>query len=51
MRDCPRHCQGIAALGGIATSNSILHVGLDKEGVYKTIDGGVNWTLWGKPAY
>ena len=39
---------GLAALGGIARESSlVMYVGLDKQGVYRTIDGGVNWAAWG----
>ncbi len=42
---------GFAALGGInRESGQILNIGLDKQGVYRTTDGGLNWLPWGTTA-
>ena len=42
---------GFAALAGInREAGSTLYVGLDKQGVFKTTDGGLNWSLWGATA-
>ena len=42
---------GFAALGGISReSGQTLYIGTDQQGVYKTVDGGVNWTAWGTTA-
>ena len=40
-----------AALGGIdRETGQTLYIGLDKQGVYKTIDGGASWSAWGATA-
>ena len=42
---------GFAALGGVnRESGQTLNIGLDKQGVYRTIDGGLNWLPWGATA-
>lgn len=42
---------GFAAMGGIQKeSNTAIYIGLDKQGVYKTIDGGLNWAPWANTA-
>ena len=40
-----------AALAGLSReSGQILYIGLDQAGVYKTVNGGLNWTAWGNTA-
>ena len=42
---------GFASLGGIIRESlQTRYIGLDKQGVYKTVDGGVSWTAWGTTA-
>ncbi len=42
---------GYAALGGIQKeSNAILYIGLDRQGMYKSTNNGLNWAPWGNTA-
>ena len=42
---------GYAALGGIQReSASVLYIGLDKQGMYKSTNNGASWAPWGSSA-
>jgi hypothetical protein len=39
---------GYAALGGINRETALIqYIGLDKQGTYRTVNGGLNWAVWG----
>lgn len=42
---------GYAALGGINRETGLIqYIGLDKQGIYKTTNGGLSWVPWGTSA-